>query len=56
MAEQDLWALWPDGYMASLSETKEMKEALATRSDDYVVVAVLEYDEASSPCRWRVVR
>ena len=53
--EKDLWALWPDDYMCEASQIEEMLSPPCARSDDYMLVNVLEYDEAFSPSRWEPI-
>jgi hypothetical protein len=52
---RDLWAVWPDDFMCPVGEVEEMMSPPCARSDDYVVVEVLEYDGTGSPCRWAPV-
>lgn len=48
----DLWVLWPDGFMIPLEELDS--EEWNHRSDDYMTVAVIEYEEdEETPKCWR---
>lgn len=44
----DVWALWPDGFMAPITEVEEYNH----RSDDYMLVAVTEYDGTGEPSEY----
>lgn len=52
MDKRDLWAWWPDDFMCPLGEVEEHMTPPCARSDDYMVVEVMEYDETGSPSRW----
>jgi hypothetical protein len=53
MPKPDLWALWPDDYMAPLSELDELCNPPCARSDDFQTVEVLSYDPSGLPDDWR---
>lgn len=46
----DVWALWPDGFMVPISEVQH--ELWNHRSDDYMLVAVTEYDGTGEPSEY----
>lgn len=50
--ERDLWALWPDDYMCPRGEVEAMLSPPCARSDDFMIVEVLEYGEDAAPLRW----
>lgn len=51
---KDLWAIWPDGFMCPMHEIHSwLSMGNCARSDDYYLVEVTEYDEASLPSKWR---
>lgn len=52
---RDLWAAWPDDFMCPLNEVERYLNPPLARSDDYLVVEVLEYHEDTmEPSRWVV--
>ena len=44
---QDIWCLWPDGYMCPRDEIEEYGH----RSDDYELIDVKSYENAE-PTSW----
>lgn len=51
---EDIWALWPDGYMCPIQELDS--EVRNGRSDDVQRVRVLSYDETGCPGVWEVLK
>ena len=49
----DVWALWPDGFMVPISEASDPE--WAHRSDDYMLVAVTQYDGTGEPSEYHQI-
>jgi len=49
MSEAIKVAIWPDGTWVSLEESRDFGETLRSKSDDYEVVDVTEWDGDGSP-------
>lgn len=48
----DLWAWWPDDFMCPLDEVEEYLRPPCARSDDFMVVDIMEYNDDGTPHRW----
>lgn len=46
----DVWALWPDYFMCPQDEINFFT---VYRSDDYMLVDVISYDESGEPSVWK---
>lgn len=52
MPSENLWAVWPDGFMCEFA-SRDMEEALGYRSDDYELVKPTKYSEEDGvPVSW----